>query len=74
MTKLVPILQTVSTANGNVIRLDEDALKSVFLRPEVANYPIMLLSVSGAFRKGKSFLLNFLLRFLREKGVRLILL
>lgn len=45
--------------------LVDDALSSILLRPEVADRKVSVVSVAGAFRKGKSFLLNFFLRFLQ---------
>lgn len=44
--------------------LDEDAIKSILLHEDVIDLPVVVISVAGAFRKGKSFLLNFLLRYL----------
>ena len=43
----------------------EDALRGVVSRPELRGLRVMVLSVAGAFRKGKSFLLDFMLRFLQ---------
>lgn len=43
----------------------EDALRNVVSRPELRGLRTMVLSVAGAFRKGKSFLLDFMLRFLQ---------
>jgi len=48
--------------------LDEDALRSVLNKPEVKDKPVCMIPVAGAFRKGKSFLLNFLLRYLEASG------
>lgn len=45
--------------------LIEDALRNVVSRPELRGLRTMVLSVAGAFRKGKSFLLDFMLRFLQ---------
>ena len=46
--------------------LDHDAISSVLLQTEIADLPVVVISVAGAFRKGKSFLLNFLLRYLHK--------
>jgi hypothetical protein len=43
--------------------VDEQTI-SVLLNPEVSDRKIVIFSIVGAFRKGKSFLLNYALRFL----------
>jgi len=48
--------------------LDEDALNEILNRDEIRDKPICIISVAGAFRKGKSFLLNFMLRYLEAGG------
>lgn len=47
--------------------LDMDALAKVLLSDAVKNRKVVVVSVAGAFRKGKSFLLDYLLRFLNNK-------
>lgn len=44
--------------------LDVEALSQVLLAPEVRNKHVVVVSVAGAFRKGKSFLLDFMLRYM----------
>ena len=44
--------------------LDTEALARVLLAPEVRDKDVVVLSVAGAFRKGKSFLLDFMLRYM----------
>ncbi|XP_063370653.1 atlastin-like [Cydia amplana] len=51
-------------ADGAQFEPDEAALAELLLRPGVASRPVALVSVAGAFRGGKSFLLNFMLRYL----------
>ena len=46
--------------------LDEDAIGSILHKKDIIDLPIVVISVAGAFRKGKSFLLNFLLRYLNN--------
>lgn len=46
------------------ILIDEPALKKMFTHPEVKNRKIIAFSIIGAFRKGKSFFLDYCLRFL----------
>ena len=50
------------------LTLDEAALRSVLMQDDVRNLPVAVLAVAGAFRKGKSFLLSLLLRFLERGG------
>lgn len=47
--------------------LDTEALAKVLLAPQVRDKNVVVLSVAGAFRKGKSFLLDFMLRYMYRK-------
>src|SRR4051794_26801211 len=61
-------LQVISIdEETHAFQLNDDVLASILLRPEVADRKVALISVSGAFRKGKSFLLNFFLRYLENQ-------
>ncbi|KAF9807108.1 hypothetical protein SFRURICE_018531 [Spodoptera frugiperda] len=57
-------VQVVTPSEDHTFLLDEDALQKLLLRPDVKDRPVVLLSVAGAYRKGKSFLLDFFLRYL----------
>nr|CAB3224320.1 atlastin-2 [Phallusia mammillata] len=65
LPKPVPI---VFANENHQFELDEDAIASILLQNDVANVPVAVISVAGAFRKGKSFLLNFMLRYLSAEG------
>ena len=60
-------IQIVKVLDDHTFDLDMDALKEVLLSEEVRNRKVAVISVAGAFRKGKSFLLDYLLRFLNNK-------
>ncbi|XP_026773751.1 atlastin-3 [Pangasianodon hypophthalmus] len=47
--------------------LDTKALEQVLLAPEIRDMEVVVVSVAGAFRKGKSFLLDFMLRYMYRK-------
>nr|XP_039252494.1 atlastin-3-like [Styela clava]XP_039252495.1 atlastin-3-like [Styela clava]XP_039252497.1 atlastin-3-like [Styela clava] len=63
----VPIMQC--KGNG-AIELDHVALTHIFRHPDVQDKPVCIVSIAGAFRKGKSFMLNFFLRYLRNQGYK----
>lgn len=57
-------IQIVSTEDDHTFVLDEDTLTEVLLQDEIKDRFVVVVSVAGAFRKGKSFLLDFFLRYL----------
>ncbi|KAG8190116.1 hypothetical protein JTE90_026686 [Oedothorax gibbosus] len=59
---------TIVTAQDQTFELKEDVLNSVLMKHDIKDKKIVVVSVAGAFRKGKSFLLNFLLRYLQAQG------
>eukprot|EP00794_Sanderia_malayensis_P019955 gene19955-21909_t len=56
------------TFDDHTFELDEKALEEILLQPDLRNKKVAVVSVAGAFRKGKSFLLNFFIRYLERKG------
>ena len=58
--------------DGDVVHnleLNRDNLKRILLHPDVKDKRIVIVSVFGDFRKGKSFLMGFFLKYL-ESTVR----
>jgi atlastin len=62
-------VQIVSTdEEEHSFSLNEELLEEVLISDErVRDKKVVVISVAGAFRKGKSFLLDFFLRFLDRK-------
>lgn len=60
-------IQVVTPAPEHTFALDEESLSALLLREDVKDRAVVILSVAGAFRKGKSFLLDFLLRYLHKQ-------
>lgn len=50
------------------IQLDEEALQEVLLDDRIKDKHVAVISLAGDFRKGKSFMLSFFLRFLYNLG------
>lgn len=49
------------------LELKERNLKKIMLHPEVKDNPVVIVSIAGASRKGKSFLLGFFLKYLESQ-------
>lgn len=49
------------------LELNNENLEKIMLHPEVKDRPIVIVSIAGAFRKGKSFLLGFILKYLETQ-------
>lgn len=63
-------LQIVANISGSAgdtpkFGLNLAALKQVFHHPKCANRPVHIVAITGKYRKGKSFMLNFFLRYLQ---------
>ncbi|XP_018010177.1 atlastin-3-like [Hyalella azteca] len=63
-----PVPIVVQNNDSREFELDEDALKNVLLSPDVGDKPVCVVAVAGAFRQGKSFLLNHLVKYCENKG------
>ena len=63
-------VQVVVATEKHEFELDEEALSAILLRDDVKDKKVAIVSVAGSFRKGKSFLLDFFLRYL-SAGVSL---
>ncbi|XP_067938865.1 atlastin-like [Watersipora subatra] len=57
-------IQVVKVSDEHLFELVEENLSSVLNREDVRHKKVVVVSVAGAFRKGKSFLLNFFIRYL----------
>uniref|UniRef100_W5LXR8 GB1/RHD3-type G domain-containing protein n=1 Tax=Lepisosteus oculatus TaxID=7918 RepID=W5LXR8_LEPOC len=55
-------IQLVKVSSDGSLLFQEDVLRQCFLRPDVGETPVCVVSIVGERRKGKSFLLNYLLR------------
>ncbi|KAF4518726.1 hypothetical protein B566_EDAN005178, partial [Ephemera danica] len=71
MSESLRALTLVSCENGKVM-LHEDVAKEVLESEEARNRPVAVISIAGMLRKGKSFFLNFNLRYLKSKDVKKI--
>lgn len=60
-------VQVVQAHPDHTFELDEEALAEILLQEDIKDRSVVVVSVAGAFRKGKSFLLDFFLRFMDSK-------
>ncbi|XP_041353452.1 atlastin-2-like [Gigantopelta aegis] len=61
-------VQIVIAKDDHTFELNEEKLEEVLHHPLIQNKKVVVVSVAGAFRKGKSFLLDFFLRYLFANG------
>lgn len=59
-----PVQIVVADEEEHSFSLQEEALERLLLQEEVQDLHVVVVSVAGAFRKGKSFLMDFMLRYM----------
>ncbi|KAL1110097.1 hypothetical protein AAG570_008174 [Ranatra chinensis] len=57
-------VRVVISKPDHIFVLDEEALERLLLKDEIKDRSVVVVSVAGAFRKGKSFILDFFLRYM----------
>ncbi|XP_077191538.1 atlastin-2 isoform X1 [Paroedura picta] len=63
-----PIQIVLAHEDDHNFELDASALERVLLQEHIKDLNIVVVSVAGAFRKGKSFLLDFMLRYMYNQS------
>jgi Guanylate-binding protein, N-terminal domain len=58
------VLMNPKQTADDLMTIDFKAIVDVFRNPELADRKIVVVSVVGAYRKGKSFLMDYCLRFM----------
>ncbi|CAG2102925.1 unnamed protein product, partial [Medioppia subpectinata] len=58
--------QVIKVSADRRLELDLEALEGILLRDSIRDKPVVVVSIAGDFRKGKSFMLNFFLRYLQS--------
>ncbi len=57
-----------SNKKTGAITLNEDALAKILLREDIRDKHVVVVSVCGAYRQGKSFILDFFLHYLNAEN------
>lgn len=60
-------IQILRLEDGSRFSFDFDALEEILLAGHVKNLPVVVVSIAGKFRRGKSFVLNFFLQYMRNR-------
>jgi atlastin len=60
-------IQVILANDDHSFELDEAALEDILMQDHVKDRHVVVVSVAGAFRKGKSFLLDFFLRYMNSQ-------
>lgn len=63
--KAGPVQIVLANEDEHSFELDAAALEKILLQDHVKDLNVVVVSVAGAFRKGKSFLLDFMLRYMQ---------
>ncbi|XP_034040381.1 atlastin-2-like isoform X3 [Thalassophryne amazonica] len=63
-----PIQIVLANEDEHSFELDAAALEKILLQDHVKDLNVVVVSVAGAFRKGKSFLLDFMLRYMYNQS------
>ncbi|CAO1439325.1 unnamed protein product [Diamesa serratosioi] len=63
-------IKLITIKEDHSYELNEDLLKGILLNDEVKDRNVVIVSVAGAMKRGKSFILDFFLRYLNAQYVR----
>ncbi|XP_066510064.1 atlastin-2 isoform X2 [Hoplias malabaricus] len=63
-----PVQIVVADEDEHEFSLDEEALERILMQEHIRDLNVVVVSVAGAFRKGKSFLLDFMLRYMYSQN------
>ena len=64
-TRASPVqLLHLATGEKSDINYNVETVKNLFLDPKLQDRNVVVFSIIGAFRKGKSFLMNYVLRYM----------
>uniref|UniRef100_A0A671TFI9 Atlastin-2-like n=1 Tax=Sinocyclocheilus anshuiensis TaxID=1608454 RepID=A0A671TFI9_9TELE len=63
-----PIQIVITNEDDHKFELDAAALEKILMQEHVKDLSVVVVSVAGAFRKGKSFLLDFMLRYMHNQS------
>ncbi|XP_049927010.1 atlastin-2 isoform X2 [Epinephelus moara] len=66
--KARPIQVVLANEDEHSFELDAAALERILLQDHIKDLNVVVVSVAGAFRKGKSFLLDFMLRYMHSQS------
>lgn len=66
-------IQIVKPVQNHSFELNLNELSDILGNDEIKDRDLVVVSVTGAFRGGKSFLLNFFLRYLTAQVAQLLL-
>uniref|UniRef100_A0A7N6AJQ8 GB1/RHD3-type G domain-containing protein n=1 Tax=Anabas testudineus TaxID=64144 RepID=A0A7N6AJQ8_ANATE len=69
--KARPIQIVLANEDEHSFELDAAALEKILLQDHVKDLNVVVVSVAGTFRKGKSFLLDFMLRYMHSQNSEL---
>lgn len=57
-------VQILSPSKNHSFVLEDSEFKNILEQDEIKDRNVVIFSIAGAFRQGKSFLLNFFLKYL----------
>ncbi|XP_057217875.1 atlastin-2 isoform X2 [Triplophysa rosa] len=63
-----PVQIVIAHEDNHEFSLAEDVLERILMQEHVRDLSVVVVSVAGAFRKGKSFLLDFMLRYMYNQS------
>lgn len=66
-------LQIISPKGNHSFDLNLGELRGILNNDQIKDRDVVVVSVVGAFRQGKSFLLNFFLRYLNAQVIKVLL-